>query len=407
MPFFSYRALNEGGGTVKGVLNASTEREALSILRERSVHPFQIRPARNLTASILNWIRVGRGQGISSKELAVFTRQFCTLIQATVPYDTALRMVQVETSNPGMQSTLDDIRSRVVEGAFLADAISAHPKVFPPIMANMIRSGEKSGTLSLILDRLAIYFETSNKLRTRIAAAMVYPIFMMLFSLAVVIFMFVKIIPNIIGIYKNYGGTLPLPTRILIAVSDVVVGYWWLLLPLTIAAVVGAVMFARSERGRRLRDRLELRVPVWRTFRRKVMLQRFTETLATMLKSGVELDYAILVSSEVMVNRIYLNALKNVTLEIQNKGMQLSVALRRTNLFPDELCQMIAIGEETANLDTMLENVSMRLSLEVSAAMDSALALLEPVMILVMGTLVGFIVISVLLPILNQNQLLG
>ena len=164
---------------------------------------------------------------------------------------------------------------------------------------------------------------------------------------------------------------------------------------------------SRTAQGKYMKDRMELAVPVWRVFRQKVLLQRFMETLATMLKSGVELNHALAVSSEVMENRIYRNALRDVIFDIQNKGMQFSMALRRTGLFPEEICQMIAIGEETATLEVMLANMSERLSVEVGAAMDSALALLEPLMILVLGILIGFIVISVLLPILNQNQLLG
>lgn len=377
------------------------------MLKERSVYPLQVRQARRLANLLRGGLRFGRGQGVSNRDLAAFTRQFGTLINASIPYDTALRMVRTESSNPFLQTVLDDVRARVVEGSYLADAMAVYPRVFPPMMVNMVHSGERSGTLGLILDRLANHFETVGRLRNRIAAALVYPIFMMLFSMAVVVFMFVEIIPKITSLYENFGGTLPLPTRILIALSDVVVGYWWLLLPGAVGLGFGVSWFFRTEAGRNFKDRLELRVPVWRTFRRKVLMQRLSESLATMLKSGVDLDQALGVSSEVMENRIYLNAVKDAIFDIQNKGMQFSVALRRSGLFPEEVCQMVAIGEETATLDVMLENVANRLTQEVNTSLDAALALFEPVMILFMGSVVGFIVISVLLPILNQNQLLG
>ncbi|MFB3079099.1 MAG: type II secretion system F family protein, partial [Lysobacterales bacterium] len=169
----------------------------------------------------------------------------------------------------------------------------------------------------------------------------------------------------------------------------------------------GLAWFLRTEFGRGLKDRVELTLPIWGEFVRKLLMQRLTETLATMLHSGVELNHALTVSKEVMQNRVYLKAMDNVIVDIQNKGMQLSAAMRRTGLFPEDICQMIAIGEETATLNPMLENVAARRSNEVTATMDSATALFEPVMILLMGAVVGFIVISILLPMLQLNQLVG
>lgn len=407
MPLYAYRALDAAGKPAKGTLSAASEREVLSVLRERSFFPLRVKPVRSIGDTIRSQLRIGQGKSLSSRELGAFLRQLATLIQATLPYDAALRLILDQTSNPSLQSALGEVQARVVEGSFLSDAMAPHPRIFPPMVVNMVRTGETSGALGLVLERLALYYENMSKIRNRIAAALVYPIFMLVFSMGVVVFLFIQIIPKITAIYENFNKTLPWSTRFMIGVSDVLVGYWWACLLLACGAFYGLMWMSRTEQGRHLKDRMELAVPVWRIFRQKVLLQRFTETLATMLKSGVELNHALAVSSEVVENRIYQNGLRDVIFDIQNKGMQFSMALRRTGLFPEEICQMIAIGEETATLDAMLINMSERLSVEVGAAMDSALALLEPLMILLLGIIIGFIVISVLLPILNQNQLLG
>ena len=407
MPLYAYRALDAAGKQEKGTLNAASEKEALAMLRGRRVYPVQVRARRPLSFSFKGRFHLGREPRLSGRELAAFTRQLATLLEATIPYDTALRMVRVETSSPVVQGVLADVQARVVEGAFLADALGAYPRFFPPMVVNMVRSGENSGSLVIILGRLADYYENINRLRNKIASALVYPIFMMVFSFAVVTFMVTYIIPKITRLFSDFGGVLPLPTRILIGLSAFVTGYWWLILLLVPLVLWAIAWFLRTERGAALKDRLELALPVWRQFRTKVILQRLTETLATMLRSGVELNHALQVSSDVVENRVYLQAMEHVIFDIQNRGMQLSAALRRTGLFPEDLCQMIAIGEETATLDAMLENAASRLSQEVTATMDSATALFEPVMILIMGAVVGFIVISILLPMLQLNQLVG
>lgn len=407
MPLYTYRALDAAGRPERGQLNAASESEALATLRNRAVYPLALRAAQPFGQQLKRLFRFGREAQLATRDLATFTRQLGTLLAASIPYDAALRMLQVETSNTTLQGVIGDVRERVVEGAYLADALEVHRPYFPAMVVNMVRSGENSGTLTTILNRLADYYENVHRLRTKIASALVYPVFMLVFSMAVVTFMVVFIVPKVTRLFSNFGATLPLPTRIIIAISEALANWWWLILVLALAGGWALAVFLRSAQGRALRDRMELRVPVWREFRRRLLLQRLCETLSTMLKSGVELNHALAVSSEVVENGIYLRALEEVRVDIQNRGSQLSAAMRRTGLFPEDLCQMITIGEETATLDTMLENVAGRLSQEVTATMDSATALFEPAMILVMGALVGFIVISMLLPMLQLNQLVG
>ncbi|MBI3994077.1 MAG: type II secretion system F family protein [Candidatus Lambdaproteobacteria bacterium] len=405
MTIFAYRALGASGNAEKGTLNAPNLNEALSILRARDIYPIEVKPTEASGLSQKAARVVLRRTGLSVSRLAAFARQFATLAGATVPYDQALGMILEQTPDLRFKSVLSDVRSRIMEGAYLADAFAAQGRYFPPMMINLIRSGEASGNLDRIMNRLADYYSEMHRLQTRVAASLVYPAFMMLFSLAVVIFMLTNIIPKITVLFENFNATLPLPTRILIAVSELITGYWWALLPALIVAVWGLLRFLRTGRGALLKDRLMLSLPYWRNVQRQLLMQRFTQTLATLLSSGVEMKNALSISRDVMENRIYLAAMDRVIFDVQNKGLSVSMALRRTALFPEDVVQMVAIGEETATLPQMLEHVATRIAQEMSATMEAATALIEPVMILVMGLVVGFIVMSILLPMLQLNQL--
>lgn len=406
MSLYTYRAVTAGGGAERGSLEAASEMEVSAALRDRGLFPVNIRPVQPFRFDWRRLLRLGRAPGLSPRQLATFLRQLGTLLQATIPYDTALQLILQETSDLDQRRVLADIRSRVVEGAYLADALAAHPGYFPHMVVTMARSGETSGALVTVLQRLTAYYEESAKLRTRIAAALVYPAFMTVFGLGAVAFMMTWVIPRISRLFDSFGATLPWPTRLLIGTSDVVTRFGWLILPALLAAAYGAQRWLKTEPGQLWKDRMELRVPLFNIFRRKVILQRFAQTLATMLKSGVDLKVALQAARGVLGNRLYLAAMDRAIFDVQNSGLGLATALRRSSMFPEELCQMVAIGEETATLDAMLETVAGRLSQEVSAMVEAATALFEPVMILIMGGVVGFIATSMLLPMLQLNQLI-
>jgi type II secretory pathway component PulF len=402
---YTYRALTPLGKSEKGTVNAASENEAKAMLQQRQIFPLEVKASKPFAFGLPSIPIFHREPRLSVQGLASFSRQFATLLEATIPYDTALEMILQQTADMSFKSVLSDIKGKVVEGSYLADAFSHYPRFFPPMVVSMVRSGETAGFLAMIMHRLADYYENASRLRSKLTSAMVYPVFMMIFSSAVVAFMLTFIVPKITRLFDNFGVTLPLPTRILMALSAAVTDYWWLLLLLALAGGWGASRFLRSPRGQLWRDTMELKLPLWKGLRRKMILQRFTQTLANMLKAGVELKDALVVSSEVLENKIYLQAMERVIFDVQNKGLPLAVAMRQTGIFPEDLCQMTAIGEETATLDVMLDSVSDRFAREVSATVDGASALLEPVMILIMGAVVGFIVISIMLPMLQLNQL--
>lgn len=407
MALYTYRALTPAGTSEKGTINAASANEAKAVLRQRQVFALEVKATRSFTLGLPNIPFLHREPKLSVQGLASICRQFATLLEATIPYDVALEMILQQTENMALKTVLSDVRGKVVEGAYLADALSHYPRFFPPMVVSMVRSGEVAGTLTTIMNRLADYYDNAARMRSKLTSAMAYPFFMMIFSTVVVIFMVTFIVPRISRLFDNFGVALPLPTRILIAVSEIVTGYWWLLLMLLVAGVWAVSRYLSSPRGRWWRDSMELKIPLWKDLRQKMILQRFAQTVATMLNSGVELNYALQVSSDVLENKIYIEAMERVIFDVQNRGLPLAVAMRQAKVFPEDLCQMTAIGEETATLERMLDNVSNRLSREISATMDSASALLEPVMILVMGAVVGFIVFSILLPMLQLNRLVG
>ncbi|MBI4084185.1 MAG: type II secretion system F family protein [Candidatus Lambdaproteobacteria bacterium] len=407
MALYTYRALRPDGRTESGTLDAVSAGEAKAVLRSRSAYPVEVRPAQALQLGIANPFRRRAPPKLSARQLATFTRQFATLLQATIPYDAALGMMLLQAGRAGLREVLAGVRGRVVEGATLADALAAFPGVFPQMVVSMVRSGEAGGSLVLIMRRLAEHYEGVARLHTRLRSALVYPAFMMVFGTSVVVFMVTYIIPKIARLFESFGAQLPLPTRILIAASELLTGYWWAILPLLALALWGALHYLGTEGGQWFRDRLELAAPYWKEVRRRIIVQRFTQSLATLLKSGVELKGALEIATGVMGNRLYMRAMDRVILDVQNRGISLSVALGRVGLIPDDVLQMIAIGEETATLDEMLENVAARLSIETTATLDAATSLFEPVMILMMGAAVGFIVLSILLPMLQLNQLVG
>ena len=239
MTLYSYRAVSPAGTTEKGTVQAGSESDARSDLRERGLYPLDVRASQGAR---LNWdqlLRLGRGPRLSVQQLAVFTRQLATLLQATIPYDTAVGLILQETGDLAFKSVLAEVRGRVVEGAYLADAFARFPSLFPPMVVNMIRAGETSGTLVAVLQRLADYYDNVSRLRTKIAAALVYPIFMTFFGFAVVVFMVTFIIPRISRLFDSFGAVLPVPTRILIGMSNLVTGYWWLLLMIAGASFMG------------------------------------------------------------------------------------------------------------------------------------------------------------------------
>jgi len=402
MPLYQYQAFDQAGVLRKGSEDAVSESDLRQRLRSQQLYPKEIRVSRNTSRSFLP----KRGTNYK-RALTLFTRQFEVLMDATIPYDKALQLIIEQTEDVGFKEILAEVRARVVEGGSLADALQLYPKIFPEMYVSMIRSGENSGNLGTILKRLADYYETQERLRGRLKSAMIYPAFMLVFSLLVVVFMVTYIVPKITQIFASKGTLLPLPTRILMGLSDFMVNSWYLVLIGLIILIFGFSAFLRSEFGKKVLQQLQLKAPLIGPLMQKVLIARFCQTLGTLLGSGVDLKTALEISRHVVVNQILMDQLNKMIIEVNNKGIPLSAAMGRTGYFPDYVQHVVAIGEEAARVDELLERVANRMQEEVSRLLEGLTALLQPTMIVLMGGIVGFIALSVLLPMLNMNQLLG
>ena len=402
MPLYQYQAFDQAGVLHKGSEDAVSESDLRQRLRSQQLYPKEIRVSRNTSRSFLP----KRGTNYK-RALTLFTRQFEVLMDATIPYDKALQLIIEQTEDVGFKEILAEVRARVVEGGSLADALQLYPKIFPEMYVSMIRSGENSGNLGTILKRLADYYETQERLRGRLKSAMIYPAFMLVFSLLVVVFMVTYIVPKITQIFASKGTLLPLPTRILMGLSDFMVNSWYLVLIGLVILIFGFSAFLRSEFGKKVLQQLQLKAPLIGPLMQKVLIARFCQTLGTLLGSGVDLKTALEISRHVVVNQLLIEQLNKMIIEVNNKGIPLSAAMGRTGYFPDYVQHVVAIGEEAARVDELLERVANRMQEEVSRLLEGLTALLQPTMIVLMGGIVGFIALSVLLPMLNMNQLLG
>ena len=402
MPLYQYQAFDQAGVLRKGSEDAVSESDLRQRLRSQQLYPKEIRVSRNTSRSFLP----KRGTNYK-RALTLFTRQFEVLMDATIPYDKALQLIIEQTEDVGFKEILAEVRARVVEGGSLADALQLYPKIFPEMYVSMIRSGENSGNLGTILKRLADYYETQERLRGRLKSAMIYPAFMLVFSLLVVVFMVTYIVPKITQIFASKGTLLPLPTRILMGLSDFMIHSWYLVLIGLVILIFGFSAFLRSEFGKKVLQQLQLKAPLIGPLMQKVLIARFCQTLGTLLGSGVDLKTALEISRHVVVNQLLIEQLNKMIIEVNNKGIPLSAAMGRTGYFPDYVQHVVAIGEEAARVDELLERVANRMQEEVSRLLEGLTALLQPTMIVLMGGIVGFIALSVLLPMLNMNQLLG
>jgi len=414
MPIYHYQAFDSEGTLHKGTKDAASESEVRQFLRTKGLFPKGIRSSRFTSVKFTGDEKLDKNKllifsfrkGISGKVLTQFTRQLEVLLDAAIPYDKAFQLIIPQTEDSGFQSILSDVRGRVMEGGSLAGAMDMHPDVFPNMYVSMVRSGENAGNLGTIMNRLADYYEAQERLRSKIKGALIYPTFMMVFGLAVVVFMVTTIVPRITRIFERQEAALPAPTRFLMGFSDFVVNHWFLLMLAIIVIVIGITTFSRSKRGREWKDKIELKLPLLSRLRIKVMVARYCQTLGTLLKSGVDLKTSLEISKHVVVNKLFICKLDQLIIDVNNKGIPLSAAMARIDYFPEYVGHVVSIGEEAARVDELLEKVAGRMQEEVSTLLEALISLLQPVLILILGGAVGFIALAVLLPMLNMSQIL-
>ena len=412
MPIFHYQAFDATGALHKGTQDAANESEVRQLLRSKDLFPKEIRTSRFTRKS--NKSKTSEGFKLPefakrrnyAKSLMLFTRQLEVLLDATIPYDKAFQLIIPQTEDHSFQSILSEIRGRLLEGESLANSMEKHPEAFPAMYISMVRSGENGGNLGMIMKRLADYYERQDRLRSQIRSAMIYPAFMTVFGFAVVVFMVTNIVPKITRIFESRDAALPLPTRLLIGLSELLSGNLIVLAVVVLLMILSGTIFLKSSSGRRFRDWTELKLPMFNRIWIKILVARYCQTLGTLLKSGVDLKTSLEIAKHVVVNRRFISALDKMIIDVNNKGVPLSAAMGKLEYFPEYVRHVVAIGEEAARVDELLEKVADRMQEEIQSLVEALTALLQPALILLMGGIVGFIALAVLLPMLSMNQLL-
>ncbi len=405
MAVFEYKGVTAGGKSVGGIIDAESPRLARQKLRADGIFPTEVIEEKAEKSRLSQDVSLqSLFQRISAQDISVMTRQLATLLKAGLPLVSSLNALADQVENPKLKKIITQIRERVNEGSALAAAMAEFPKVFPDLYVNMISAGEASGALELVLFRLAEYTEGQVRIRNRIRAALIYPAVMTVVGLGVLGILFTFVVPKFVSIFQDLDQALPLPTVILIGISDFVRSYWYLLLLL---AGGGGYLLARykaTPKGREHYDRLLLRLPI---FGRLIMLGiviRFTRTLSTLLSSGVPLLKALDILTAVVNHTVFAKAIASAR-ESVTEGASLSKPLRQSGIFPPIVIHMIASGEQSGELEEMLGKVAEIYEEEANTLASTLMSLLEPVLILGMALIVAFIVISILLPLLEINQL--
>ena len=401
MPIFVYKAVNRSGRKVKGDLDAPSLDMAKNALVRRGHTQVKVKPKPKdlLEGTFLE-------KKVSSRDMVVFSRQFATMINSGVPILQALQVMCEQTENNRLRRTLYEVRNEVEGGSSLSEALAKHRDVFDSLYTNMVHAGETGGVLDLVLDRLSEYIEKAANLKSKVKGAMVYPAVVSVVAVAVIAIILIFVIPTFESMFADFGGALPLPTQVVIDLSRWVKGNVLLIIGAVIGLVIAFRIFYAWEKGRILVDRWLLFVPLFGPLLRKVAVARFSRTLSTMVSSGVPILYALDIVAKTSGNKTVEIGVQKAMLSI-SEGQTLAEPLDATGVFPPMVIHMISIGETTGALDSMLGKVADFYEDEVDVAVSTLTSLIEPIMIVFLGVLIGGLVVSMYLPIFKIAGTVG
>ncbi len=404
MPAFEYTALDNHGREKRGVIEGDSPRSARQQLRSKGFDPLAInqvkeRQEKKSVASIFS-------RGMSATDLALFTRQLSTLVRSGTPLEEALRTVGKHTEKPSSKRIIMGVRSRVTEGYSLEKALSEFPSAFPEMFRATIAAGERSGHLDAVLDRLADYTENRQETQQSVIGALFYPLVLLIIAVLVVILLVTHVVPKVVNVFTDIGQELPVPTKILLATSDFLVTYG---LFIFIALIGGIILFQRAMRRESFRAKVQkfyLGLPIVGRLTRGVNTARFARTLSIMVASGVPVLDSLRIAAEVIINRPMRQAVQEAAVSV-SEGANIYTSLERSGHFPPMTLHLISSGEQSGNLEEMLDRAASQQERELNTIINTTLKLLEPIIIVFMGMFVLAIVIAILLPIFNLNQLVG
>ena len=392
MPVFVWKGRTLAGEAQSGEIEVSRQEEVVDLLRKKKILVTSVRPK----PGGISMPRFG-GSPASTKDLAIFTRQFATMISAGLPLVQCLDILAKQSSKPAFGRVIADVTREVESGSTLSDALGKHKNVYDDLFRNMVAAGEAGGVLDEILMRLATYIEKADALKRKVQSAMVYPAVVLTVALGATAFMLIFIIPTFAKMFTDFGGELPLPTKIVLALSDMLQRFWWAGLLAIAAGVFSLKRYYDTEAGHRNIDALVLRIPALGDVMLKGAVARFTRTLGTLIASGVPILSGLEITARTAGNKIIAEAIMTARASIR-EGETVAAPLKASAVFPPMVVQMISVGEQTGALDEMLTKIAVFYEAEVDTAVDTLTSIIEPVMIVIMGGIVGGMVIAMYLP---------
>lgn len=400
MPLFKYVAKDEEGNTINDTIEAKNEAMALDMLRVKNLIIISISEPKVAKA-----VKVV-GKKVKSEEIVIFSRQLATMVNAGIPLVQSLDILSEQMESVNFRQMIIQVRSDVETGSSLSAALEKHPKVFTLLYTNMIKAGETSGMLDEILDRLAGYLEKNDALQRKVKSAMVYPAVVSLMAIGITLVLLLKVIPTFKEIFISLGGTLPLPTQVLIVISDTVRQYFLMVVIMLVVACVVVKKLISTPKGRMKFDQIKLKLPVFGVLLRKVAVARFSRTLSTLIRSGVSILGALEIVGKTAGNAVIEEAVNAARIGIR-EGESIAAPLKKSKAFPPMVTRMISVGEETGELEKMLSKIADFYETQVDAAVSGLTSLIEPLIIAFLGIVVGSIVMAMFLPIFKISELIG
>jgi type IV pilus assembly protein PilC len=400
MPIYAYTAKETATGReIRNTVEAGTEQAAIAALLNRNLLVVDIREKIAKRGQT-------KGGKVSLNDLVIFTRQLATMIDAGIAIVQALQALGEQTPNKVMRDTIRDVCTRVESGESFSEALTKHPKAFNRLYVSMVGAGEKGGLLAEILARLATYLENSERLRKKVKTALMYPTVVTVVAIVITVFLLVRVIPTFKEVYSGFGAKLPAPTEFLIVISEIVQHYLLYLIVLAGAGVWGWLHFIKTKKGRDFWDKQRIRLPIFGSIAHKICLARFTRTLSSLIRSGVPILEVLQIVSQTVGNTVMEKAIKASATDIE-RGEGISAALAKHPVFPTMIIRMMSAGEQTGNIDNMLERVANFLDEEIETVLSGLMSLIEPLLIVFLGVVIGGMVICMFLPIFNLANIVN
>jgi type IV pilus assembly protein PilC len=410
MSKFAYKALNKEGKEIFGIMESDTHALAINDIRSMGLYPTQVREARKSDERRARKEKGGLSEfyigGLKQKQIMIMTRQLATLIDAGLPLLRSLNVLIVQQKPCKLRDVLREVSADIQQGSTFAEALGKHPKAFDRLYVNMVRAGEVGGMLEVVLNRLAVFMERRQALKRKVRGALIYPIAVVVIASCIVGFLLTYVVPVFAEVFGDFGGELPAPTRFLMAAGEFMQFRWWMLLLIVNSSIIGIKMLGKIKYVKSAMDRVILKVPLIGDLVTKVAVARFARTLGTLITSGVPILQALKITKETIGNEVIQNAVQKVHDSIK-EGETIAAPLDESKAFPAMVVNMIDVGEETGSLDSMLMKVADIYDAEVEAAVEAMLALMEPAIIIVLGGVIGFIVISLYLPIFSLGDVIS